>query len=432
MTRIQTKDFETATWQERLDSVVETMREMSQQTDPQEMVRNYGTRMRRFFPADRFLAISRRDLAHPQVKVTRYSEWETEIDPWKNSDRLPILEGGLLADLIYGNKPVVIEDFELSPDDPAYEYLGGQRSLRAVPLFDQGESLNMVIATKSVTNGFSPEDLPEVVWISNLFGRATHNLVLADRLNDAYEAIDKQLKIVGEIQHDLLPAELPEIPRMELATHYKASERAGGDYYDFFPLSGGRWGMLIADVSGHGTPAAVVMAMTRSIAHTFDHANHGASELLSYINKHLADQYTSKSGAFVTAFYGIYDPSRKTFNYASAGHNPPRLKRCSTGQVLALDKAGRLPMGITPDITYDEHTDYLQAFDRLVIYTDGIVEAMNPDGELFGLDRMDAVLADCDNRGPQKILEAVLDAVDQFAAGSPQADDRTMIVAELK
>src|SRR6202041_1782999 len=125
------------------------------------------------------------------------------------------------------------------------------RSIVAIPLYDQGLSLNMVVVCRRIPNGFNRQFLPEHVWMSNLFGRATHNLVLAEELRKAYEAVDHELSTVAEIQQSLLPTSLPEIPTLDLAVHYQTSKRAGGDYYDFFPLPEGRWGFLMADVSGH-------------------------------------------------------------------------------------------------------------------------------------------------------------------------------------
>ena len=138
----------------------------------------------------------------------------------------------------------------------------------AIPMFDQGVALNMVILLRKEPAAFPKEELPELVWLSNLFGRATSNLVLSDELQRANQALDREMKAVGEIQRSLLPARLPKIPTLDLATYYQPSQRAGGDYYDFFPLPSGKWGIFIADVSGHGTPAAVLMAVTHCIAHT--------------------------------------------------------------------------------------------------------------------------------------------------------------------
>src|SRR5690606_22631128 len=121
----------------------------------------------------------------------------------------------------------------------------------------------------------------------NLFGRATHNLVLAERLEETYTAVDRELQAVANIQRSLLPSELPKISTMRLAAHYQTSRRAGGDYYDFFPLADNRWGILIADVSGHGTPAAVMMAITHVIAHTQPGQATPPSRMLNFLNDQL-------------------------------------------------------------------------------------------------------------------------------------------------
>src|SRR5262245_45797139 len=192
------------------------------------------------------------------------------------------------------------------------------------------------------------------------------------------------MKAVGEIQRSLLPARLPTIPTLDLATYYQPSQRAGGDYYDFFPLPAGKWGIFIADVSGHGTPAAVLMAVTHCIAHTNPGSAQPPSQVLDYLTHHLATLYTSRNESFVTAFSGFYDPADRTLTYACAGHNPPRLKRCDDGTLLSLEGAGGLPLGIMPEGEYDECVQQLRPGDQIIFYTDGITEASNPEGRLFG------------------------------------------------
>src|SRR5690349_24930591 len=150
-----------------------------------------------------------------------------------------------------------------------------------------------------------------MVQTNNLYGRATHNLVLAEKVKEAYEAVDEEMRIVAALQRSLLPDPLPKIPTMSVAAHYQTSHRAGGDYYDFFPLPDGKWGILIADVSGHGTPAAVLMAVTHTIAHTYGGPPTPPGTLLNFVNRHLAARYTNGNGTFVTAFYGIYDPASR-------------------------------------------------------------------------------------------------------------------------
>ena len=166
--------------------------------------------------------------------------------------------------------------------------LAGYRSLVAVPVYDGGDSAEHDDPAEREPAAFDREDLPERVWMSNLFGRATQNLVLMREVKEAYDVVDRELKVVGEIQRSLLPTKLPTIPTLELAAAYQTSQRAGGDYYDFFPLPNGLWGLLIADVSGHGTPAAVLMAVTHSIAHTCRDPKTPPSRLLRSSTRRLA------------------------------------------------------------------------------------------------------------------------------------------------
>ena len=417
-------------WQDRMALIVETMREMSHQTDPQAMVRVFGKRSRELLPIERSVSLSRRGLSAPQYRITRSSTWTSEVNPWREKDRLPILEGGLLGKLIYGDEPQIIDDLDIAADDPGAEYFVGQRSLMAIPMFDQGVALNMTVLMRTERAAFSYEQFPEWVWFSNLFGRATHNLVLSGQLREAYNAVDQELKVVGDIQRSLLPAQLPKIPTMDVAAYYHTSKRAGGDYYDFFPLPDGKWGIFLADVSGHGTPAAVLMAITHCIAHTRPGHLTPPAEVLTYLNHHLATWYTSFTGTFVTAFYGVYDPETRGLAYACAGHNPPRVKSHRERGLSVLDGVNGLPLGVNLAESYENCFRELHAGDQIVFYTDGITEAQNPAGELFGTHRLDAVLTECVPEA-EKMLAAVLRAVDEFAADYPADDDRTLLVASI-
>lgn len=417
-------------WQKRLAQIVDIMREMSRQTDPQEMVRAYAARVRTLMPTDRRVSVSRRNLAAPWYRITRSTLWKEDVNPWTQPDRLPVLKGGLLGELLYGDEPRIIDDLVLAPDDPAAEHLAGQRSLVALPLYDDGVALNMVMFMRTEPRAFAPDQLPDLVWRTGLFGRATHNLVLRQEARKAYDELDFELKVVEGIQRSLLPPELPKISNLDLAAFYQTSHRAGGDYYDFFPLPDGTWGILIADVSGHGTPAAVMMAITHSIAHTQPGSPTPPSRMLNYLNRQLTSRYTGNSGSFVTAFYGIYDPKTRIIRYASAGHNPPRLKSCIDGTMAALDGVGGLPMGVIPDEAYDETSHQLRAGDQIVFYTDGITEAHNPRREMFGVERLDKALEMC-TFAAKPLIDGVLDALAAFTEGQPADDDRTLVVAKV-
>ncbi len=417
-------------WRQKTALIVETMREMSLQTDPQAMVRAYGSRIRELTPADGFLALSRRDLPAPQYRITRSSRWSDDVNPWTQPEKLPLLEGGILGELLYGDEPRSIDDLQLADDDPAFEFLQGARSLVALPNYDRGVALNMTIRVNDRPGAFDPEHLPEQVWVSNLFGRATHNLVLSDELKKAYSIVERELKVVADIQRSLLPKAMPSIPTLELAAHYQTSRWAGGDYYDFFPLPDGRWGILIADVSGHGTPAAVVMAITHSIAHAYPGPPETPGQMLTYVNRELATRYTADLETFVTAFYGIYDPTARALTYACAGHNPPRLKRCRDGSISSLEEVCGLPLGIVEEEVYAEATRVLIPGDELIFYTDGITEANDPNGRMFGTARLDEVLERC-HGGAIELINEVLGALSRFTADRPADDDRTLLVGKV-
>jgi sigma-B regulation protein RsbU (phosphoserine phosphatase) len=273
--------------------------------------------------------------------------------------------------------------------------------------------------------------IPMLHWQSGLFGRGTQNLVLRNQLADAMAALDRELQVVGQIQRSLLPSRLPTIPGIEIAAHYVTSARAGGDYYDFFPLDDGAWGVFIADVSGHGTPAAVIMAITHALAHARPGAHTPPGALLTYLNEQLARTYTRGNGTFVTAFYAVLDPAARALTYASAGHNPPRLVRA--GRVMSLDRGAGLPLGLVGDETYDESEVSLAPRDLLLLYTDGITEAMAPPTngaaprELFGIERLDRLLIECDARAPGECVERICAAVTAFTVDAPPKDDQTLI-----
>ncbi len=238
------------------------------------------------------------------------------------------------------------------------------------------------------------------------------------------------MNVVAEIQRSLLPRSLPSIPGLELAAHYQTSQWAGGDYYDFFELPDGRWGFLIADVSGHGTPAAVMMAILHSLAHGHPGHPEPPSALLEHVNKRLAAGYTSQNEVFVTAFYGIYDPDRREFSYSCAGHNPPQLKRCSLGRLDSLEDVGGPPLGVFEAVEYAQAQITLRPGDTLVLYTDGVTEAMNSENKQFGLEMLNGVLSQC-NLGAEAMRDAILEELDRFTSSNAALDDRTLLVAKV-
>jgi len=411
----------------RISQSVALMREVSLQTDPEEMVRRYSVRAQELYPRDAALSLSRRGLEHPYYRVTRSSQWKERLDPWKDKLRLPLFKGGLLADLLYGNEPRIIDDLYVRDDDPALEYLTGMGSLLALPLYDGGESLNMLIRLMRRRGEIKVEHLPDQIVMSNLFGRATRTLVLAGEVRGAYDALDSEFSAIAEMQRSLLPTTSPDLPGLDCTAFYATAHRAGGDYYDFFPLARHRSGILIADVSGHGAAAAVVMARMHATLHAGNAPLDDPPETLSFVNDHLLLHCRQPTNpfTFVTAFYAVYDPAMHVLHYSSAGHNPPRLLR-SDGCLCSISGARHFPLGIECGVTYELGRLDVEPGDIVLLYTDGIVEAANPRGEMFETDRLDAVLTSA-GRSSQAVIDDVTSTLSGFIENAPTMDDQTIV-----
>ena len=233
--------------------------------------------------------------------------------------------------------------------------------------------------------------------------------------------------MVADIQRSLLPQVSPKIPNLELATYYRTSRWAGGDYYDFLPLPDGRWGILIADVSGHGTPAAVMMAITHSLAHSVRPCGGPPGRGFCASTASFPTLYGFQRGGWpASVLRRLRARSCCTLTYSSAGHNPPRLKRCGDGSVNSLEEVGGPPLGLFDEIEYEQTTLALQPGDILAFYTDGITEAMNDKNVQFGTARLDQVLHRC-GLDATEIIRATVEAVDLFTGGHPPEDDRTLL-----
>ncbi|HVT91050.1 MAG TPA: PP2C family protein-serine/threonine phosphatase [Tepidisphaeraceae bacterium] len=418
-------------WSEELAIIDQTMRAISSISNPEELVNAYWNGVGQLIAVDDYVSLSRRDCQPPYYRITRSSRFTEHPNPWTQREKLPHLSGGILGEIIYANKPAIIDDLSkrLADDDPAHFYLQGFETLVALPQYDGGEGLNVTVMLLPAGMELDHTMIPMMHWQAGLFGRGTTNLVLRNQLTAALASLDRELQTVGAIQRSLLPKELPRIDGFELAAHYETSARAGGDYYDFFPLAGGRWGMFIADVSGHGTPAAVLMAITHAIAHSQPGTHAPPEILLEYLNKQLTRAYT-REGTFVTAFYAVLDPATRSMSYSVAGHNPPRLLRGK--QIISLSENGALPLGILEEETYGLSTIALQKNDLLLLYTDGVTEAAatvkkDERRQLFGVGRLDKVLQDCFGYNSKTCIDRIRTAVASFTGNAPTIDDQTLI-----
>ncbi|MGA1861752.1 SpoIIE family protein phosphatase [Deferribacter thermophilus] len=250
-------------------------------------------------------------------------------------------------------------------------------------------------------------------------------LKMNEKLKKAQEVIDEELRQVGEIQASLLPDKLPEINGFDFGAFYTPAEQAGGDYYDCIEMSNNYWGFTVADVSGHGIPAAVIMAITRAIMRSYTYDVISAAEALGMVNEILCDNiYTND---FVTMFYLVMNGVTGECNFASAGHNP--LLYFDKSEILVRKvTASGLFLGAFEEVEYEEGSFKMDEGDIAFMYTDGLVEAMNKKDEQYGYDRLINKIIMFHNEKCDDIIKYIIEDVKEFTEGRPFEDDITIFV----
>ena len=245
------------------------------------------------------------------------------------------------------------------------------------------------------------------------------------RLELTYGALELEVEGVAAIQRSLLPPAAPSLPGYELAVHYASSARAGGDYYDFLPLPDGRLALLVADVSGHGPPAAVIMAMARVLVHG-DRATHASPErLLFALNEGLAENILL--GHFVTACAIVLDPATGGADFALAGHPSPVVVRARTELASEVGEHDGPPLGLGPVAGYRRQSVALEPGDALVVYTDGLTEARSPAGEMLEEAGVLSALTGGAELPASGLLGRLLDRMCEQLDGARNDDDVTIV-----
>ncbi len=209
---------------------------------------------------------------------------------------------------------------------------------------------------------------------------------------------------------------------LELAARNRPTRQVGGDYFDLFPLSGGRLAFIVADVSGKGVPAALLVSTVHAAVHLQIDDAKTVADLIGRIDRHL--QRYAATRKFLTAFFGLLEPDSGTLRYVSAGHNPALLQRAS-GAIEQL-KATGVPLGMFPNASWKEESVTLERGDLLCVYTDGVSEALDAADEEFGLERLGQLLVPA--APVEDLCRSVFDAVETFAADVPQYDDQTLML----
>jgi serine phosphatase RsbU (regulator of sigma subunit)/putative methionine-R-sulfoxide reductase with GAF domain len=239
------------------------------------------------------------------------------------------------------------------------------------------------------------------------------------------QVLEHELDLAREIQKSFLPNSSPSVPGYELAAAWRSARRVGGDFYDFMLLANGNVGIAIADVADKGVPAALFMALSRTLMRATSMSGRTPADALRRTNTLIISD--ARSDLFVTVFYGLLHPRSGSFTYANAGHNPPLWLNMRSGVIQRLHQHG-MALGVIADVPLTEHAIQIENGDVLAFYTFGVIEALNTEGEEFGVDRLaHAIQANAD-RSAKEIVAAIEAAVDEFVGNEPPFDDFTLVV----
>ena len=300
----------------------------------------------------------------------------------------------------------------------------GLRAILCAPMMVHERLIGVVYVDTAMRSGtFTEADRDLLMAVAGQAGIAIENarlyLVAVEK-----GRMQRELQMAAEIQEGLLPHRMPDTPGYDLAVGWQAAREVAGDFYDVFSLKDGNFGVVIADVSDKGAPAALFMAVARTFIRS--HANYGLSplETLSMTNENILED--AENGMFVTVYHSVFSPNGASIN-VNAGHNPPLLYRHATHEVFFMPQGGRA-IGWFPDNPLREVETRLEPGDLIVYYTDGLTDAENFSGDYFGETRLAQAVVEVGGKAAQAVLDHIVNSVNTFCDGNAPFDDLTLVV----
>lgn len=372
-------------------------------------------------PGDRCM-IMMRDQDNPELKVAvaRLRDRQGDVGEIR-------ISRSVIDEVVNNGKSVLTSDAQ---SDPRFMggtvVLQGVRSVLAVPLGVGENVFGIIYADSPIAEGrFTEDHLKVLTTLASVAAIRVENARLTEEQFER-ERLERELQVASEIQQRFQPASAPQVPGYELQGISFPCYEIGGDYYDFIHKANGNLVVALGDVSGKGTAAALLMSSLHAAVHAqFD--THGSlAETISSINRYLVESIPANR--FVTLFYADLNPKTGELAFLNAGHNPPLIVHASgTMEQLA---AGGLPLGIMADADFREGRTTLNAGDVLVIYSDGVSEAVSPTGEEFGPTRLYEAVARNLDASAAGIRDRIESALTKFAQGTPAGDDITMVIVK--
>jgi sigma-B regulation protein RsbU (phosphoserine phosphatase) len=409
-------------------ALLELSNQLLARPDLDELMAYLAGEARRLLEADA-CALLLPDEESGELTFSAASGWRS--DPVDRAERVPADESSGPGMVMHTGQPLLVEDIQASdPTRWAPDWLRaeGFRGHAVVPLLVEERAVGAM-----VINSREPRllDDNEVRFLRLLANQAAIAIEQARLRQEAIqrERLEQELLVAQRIQLSFLPKALPEAPGWQFAAHYAAARQVGGDFYDFFLLPGeaGRWGMLVADVADKGVPAALYMALSRTMIRTVALSGRGPAAALTRANELMLKD--SQADTFVSAFYAVLDTRSGDLAYANAGHHRPIWFQAAGGGFHDLAAEG-IVLGVFPDVSLEERRVTVAPGDALVFYTDGVTEAMDAEGNLFGAGRLRDVMAAHPGASAAGLLDAVVRAVETFTAGVPRSDDVTLFVVK--
>jgi serine phosphatase RsbU (regulator of sigma subunit)/anti-sigma regulatory factor (Ser/Thr protein kinase) len=332
----------------------------------------------------------------------------------------------LLAYFQAASEAVDIDGLEL--DSPALRQLKAAGVKLAVPLVSQGELIGVLnLGPRLSEQEYSSDDRK---LLDNLAAQAAPALRVGQLVREqeaeaaTRQRFEQELEVARLIQQNFLPKELPDLPGWQVAAYYRPAREVGGDFYDVIPLPDGRVAFVVGDVTDKGVPAALVMSATRSVLRASAQRLIEPGVVLERVNEHLCPDMPAKM--FVTCLYGVLDPATGRLRFANAGHDLPYVK---TADGVVELRARGMPLGLMPGMSYEEKEAVLQPGESVLLHSDGVVEAHDPERDMFGFPRLKETVADAP--GGQELIDRVIADLEAFTGpGAEQEDDITMVTLQ--
>jgi sigma-B regulation protein RsbU (phosphoserine phosphatase) len=357
--------------------------------------------------------------------------WRSE--PVLEGRRIPADKRSGSGQVMHTQKPIVLEEVELK--DPAPWMAGWLpveefRAAAIIPLIADGRSIGALVVDNREPQSFSQSEIGFLQLMANQAAIALEKARL-HREEIQRHRLEEELAVARQIQLSMLPPGEPHAPGWEFAMYYEAARQVGGDFYDFFELPEknptGQLALVVADVADKGVPAALFMALSRTTIRNVAISGRGPGAALAQANELILND--SQTDLFLTLFYAALNVESGRLTYANAGHNPPLWYEAQRGQFQELTGEG-LALGVIPDVTIEDIEITLGAGDLLILYTDGVTEAMSADMEEFGRERLKAAVPRDPSLHPREVVNSIIAAVDAHTNENPRWDDLTLFVVK--